>query len=115
MKTFGQVVKATLLAAAVLIVSASASWAGDDEYSFKVENKTGTKIVKILVSEKGKEWGYFDIGSGIPSGGSETLVWAKSTNGTGCKWFFKAVFSDKSESEAVKFDFCEDDLELVFD
>jgi hypothetical protein len=86
----------------------------DDEYSFQVHNTTEEKITKLLASEDGKEFGSFDIGKGIPAGDTVTLNWDKSTNGKGCKWFLKAVFSDGEESKAKKFDFCEEDLELEF-
>jgi hypothetical protein len=86
----------------------------EEEYSFKVHNTTKDKITKLLASEDGKEWGNFDIGKGIPSGETVTLKWDKKTNESGCKWWFKAVWADRSESEAKEFDFCEDDLELEF-
>lgn len=38
----------------------------------------------------------------------------KSTNKMGCDWYIKAVYADKSVSEAVKFDFCEEDLLISF-
>lgn len=107
--------KTALFAAAILLMSISFSYAqSDDEYSFKVFNNTDAAIVKLLVSEDGKKYGYFDIGKGIAAGASATLVWDKSTNSEKCVQFFKAVFSDKSESEPVRFDFCEEDLELEF-
>ena len=43
-----------------------------------------------------------------------TLKWDKKTNDSGCKWYFKAVFEDGDQSEAKKFYFCEEDLELEF-
>ena len=36
-----------------------------DEYTFEVTNKSRIAIKKILVSEDGKEYGYFDIGERI--------------------------------------------------
>ena len=86
----------------------------EEGYSFKVHNTTKDKITKLLASEDGKEWGTFDIGKGIPSGETVTLKWDKKTDESGCKWLFKAQFSDGSESEAKEFDFCEEDLELEF-
>jgi hypothetical protein len=59
-------------------------------------------------------YGSFDIGKGIVPGETLTLKWDKKTNDTGCKWYFKAVFDGGDESEAKKFDFCEEDLELEF-
>jgi hypothetical protein len=83
-------------------------------YSFKVKNTTENKITKLLASEDGKTYGNFDIGKGIKPGQTITLVWDKSTEGEDCEQWFKAVFDDGEESEAVKFDFCEDDLTLEF-
>ncbi len=95
----------------LLLLSATIASAS---YSFKVNNTTKEKIVKILVSEDGKSWGNFDIGSGIKPGEVVTLEWASETDSEGCSQYFKAVFADKSESEPVKFDFCEQGLELEF-
>jgi hypothetical protein len=88
--------------------------AADEGYSFKVHNTTEDKITKLLASEDGKSYGYFDIGKGIKADETITLKWDKKTNESGCKWYFKAVFADGEESEAKKFDFCEEDLELEF-
>ena len=86
-----------------------------EEYSFQVTNNTDTKIAKILVSEDGEEYGYFNIGSGIMPGKTVTLVWDSSTNGESCEQYFKAVFSNDEESEAQQFDFCESDVALEFE
>ena len=87
----------------------------EDEYSFKVHNTTRDKITKLLASEDGKDYGSFDVGrAGIAPGATMTLKWDKSTNKSSCNWFIKAVFEDGSETEAKKFDFCEEDLELEF-
>lgn len=86
----------------------------NDEFSFKVTNNTNTTIKKLLVSQDGKKYGYFDIGKGIGAGQTVTLVWDKSTNEENCIQYFKAVYSDGSESAPAKFDFCEDELELEF-
>lgn len=86
-----------------------------NEHSFKVHNKTGHTIKKLLASEDGKTFGYFDIGKGIGPGQKRTLVWDKSTDGEDCVQYFKAVFDDGEESPTVPFDFCEEDLELVFE
>ena len=90
------------------------SLSAEEEYSFKLHNTTKDKITKLMASEDGKEWGSFDIGKGIAAGETATLKWDKKTNESGCKWLFKATFSDGSESEAKEFDFCEEDLELEF-
>ena len=84
------------------------------EYKFKVHNNTKSAIKKILVSEDGKKYGYFDIGDGIAAGATDELVWDKSTDGGNCEWTFKAVFANGEESEPVAFDFCEKNLTLEF-
>lgn len=85
------------------------------DYKFKVHNNSGQAIKKILVSEDGEEFGFFNIGSGIKAGSTVTLVWDESTNGESCSQYFKAVFADGSESEAEEFDFCEEGLTLEFE
>jgi hypothetical protein len=47
--------------------------AAEDQYSFKVHNTTKDKITKLLASEDGKEYGSFDVGSGIAAGKAVTL------------------------------------------
>ncbi|HYO91905.1 MAG TPA: hypothetical protein VEQ40_09720 [Pyrinomonadaceae bacterium] len=69
----------------------------------------------MMVSQDGKTWGQFDIGDGIPAGATEEMVWDKSTNGESCKQWFKAMFDNNQESEAVQFDFCEKGLVLEFE
>ena len=102
-------------ALALAIVPVNPVSAADDEgYTFKVKNTTDEKITKLLASEDGKEYGNFDIGAGIAPGKSMTLEWDKKTEDKSCEWYFKAVFADGEESEPVKFDFCEEDLELEF-
>jgi hypothetical protein len=108
--------KTALLSFAFIILSFAAVKAqSSDEYSFKVTNNTDSTIKKLLVAEAGKKYGYFDIGKGIAPGKTVTLVWDKSTNNQNCVQYFKAVYEDGSESEPAKFDFCEEELELVFD
>lgn len=97
-----------------IIVSGMAVVSAHAELSFKVHNSTDQHIKKILVSQNKKSWGHFDIGSGIKPGATVTLVWDKSTDNDSCKSWMKAVFKDGSEAEPVKFDFCEDDLEIEF-
>ncbi|MGJ7040454.1 hypothetical protein [Shinella sp. BE166] len=84
------------------------------EFSFTATNTTNTGITEILVSENKKDWGYFDIGSGIKSGATANLVWDQSTNSENCAQWVKASYADGSESEPAKFDFCEDGLEINF-
>ncbi|HJQ35877.1 MAG TPA: hypothetical protein VKB93_01930 [Thermoanaerobaculia bacterium] len=106
-------IRIALLAAALLLTSFSAF--ADEEYKFGVHNNTKQAIKKILVSEDGEEYGFFNIGAGIKPGATVELVWDSSTNGESCEQYFKAVFADGEESEAVKFDFCEEGLTLEFD
>lgn len=88
--------------------------ADDDQYTFKVKNENVQRIIKLLASEDGKKYIDFDIGKGIDVGETMTVKWDKSTNKLGCKWYIKAVYADKSVGEAVKFDFCQEDLLISF-
>lgn len=103
-----------LSAAALLIVCFTATSAFAD-YKFKVTNNTNRTIKKILVSEDGEEYGFFNIGNGIKAGQTAQLVWAEETEGESCEQYFKAVFDNNEESEPVAFDFCEDELVLEFE
>ena len=115
MKFQNNVGKGLMLAAALLLVSFSAGNAlSKFDYRFKVHNNTKQTIKKILASEDGKTYGYFDIGKGIAPGQTIELVWDKSTDNGNCYQYFKAVFDDGEESQAVKFDFCEEGLVLEF-
>jgi hypothetical protein len=116
MKTYLKFAALLALALAFVTVPFRSATAEDEkEYSFKVHNTTKETVKKLLVSEDGKEYGHFDIGKeGIGPDETATLTWDKSTNEKGCKWFFKAVFQGGDESKPVKFDFCEEDLELEF-
>lgn len=105
-------VKHLIIAAAVILMSVPAF---ADEYKFQVTNNTDTKITKILVSEDGEEYGFFDIGGGINPGKTVTLTWDSSTDGESCEQFFKAVFANQEESEAQQFDFCEEGVALEFE
>jgi hypothetical protein len=98
---------------AVLIVGTTSAFA--DDYTFSVHNNTNKTIKKILVSEDGEEFGFFDIGKGIKAGATVELVWDASTNGESCSQYFKAVFDGGDESEPVEFDFCEEGLTLEFE
>ena len=89
--------------------------ADDDQYTFKVHNGNVQRITKLLASEDGKDYVKFDIGKdGIDVGETVKVNWDKSTNKSGCKWYIKAVYADKSVGEAVRFDFCEEDLVIDF-
>ena len=109
--------KKVLLVGCALVVTTfipPVSYGADNEYSFKVHNTTKEKITKILVSEDGEKYGYFDIGAGIKPGETMTLVWDKSTNSQSCTQWFKAVWESGEEGKPVKFNFCEKGLELEF-
>ncbi len=98
---------------AVLLVGTTSAFA--DDYKFSVHNNTNQAIKKILVSQDGEEYGFFNIGNGIKAGATVELVWDESTNGESCSQFFKAVFASGEESEPVEFDFCEEGLTLEFE
>jgi len=103
-----------MLGLALVLMSATLSFAKSNEYKFKVHNNTIQDIKKIQVSVDGKKWGFFDIGDGIKAGATEELVWDKSTDNEPCEQYFKAQFADDDWSDAVKFDFCEKGLVLEF-
>ncbi len=114
MKSSGKFVRMGLLSLAFILMGFSVGKAQDSEFSFKIVNQTDSTIKKLLVSVDGKKWGFFDIGAGVAPGKTATMVWSKATDNEPCKQFVKAVFADKSESPAQKFDFCEEDLVLEF-
>jgi maltose-binding protein MalE len=108
--------KMLLITCALLVTTfmSPVTRAADDSYSFKVHNTTKEKITKILVSEDGEKYGYFDIGDGIKPDETVTLNWDKTTNSQKCTQWFKAVWESGEEGKPVKFNFCEKGLELEF-
>src|ERR1044072_6050856 len=114
MKLQTRLTKAIVLASAFLVLAFLSPIVRADDYSFKVKNTTDELITKILVSEDGETYGFFDIGKGIKPGETMTLVWDKSTNSSSCHQWFKAVWESGKEGKPVKFDFCEKDLQLEF-
>ena len=98
MKLQNRLKKAAVLASAFLAIAFFSPVVQGGEYSFKVTNKTKQTITKLLASEDGEKYGFFDIGKGIKPGETMTLVWDKSTDGGKCKQYFKAVYDDDSES-----------------
>ncbi|MFN2578009.1 MAG: hypothetical protein ABR607_10010 [Pyrinomonadaceae bacterium] len=114
MRVNPQLGKIAMLAVALVLMGSTLSFAKTNEYKFKVHNNTKQDIKKLQVSEDGKKWGDFDIGSGIKAGATEELVWDKSTDTGNCEQYFKVQFADDDWSEAVKFDFCEKGLILEF-
>src|ERR1043165_2366976 len=114
MRVNSKFAKVLMLAVAVGLMSGTLSVARTPDYKFKVHNNTKQDIKKLQVSEDGKKWGDFDIGSGIAAGATEELVWDKSTDSENCEQYFKVQFADGEWSDAVKFDFCEKGLVLEF-
>jgi hypothetical protein len=98
----------------VVLVGSSATLVRAD-YTFKVHNNTQHTIVNLLTSEHGEKASEFDIGDGIAPGQAVTLQWDKSTDNSNCEWAFTAVYDNGTYSEPVIINFCEDDLNLVFD
>jgi hypothetical protein len=112
--TFMKKTSVKVLLFALLLTTLASVSAYAEEYKFKVTNSTKTVITKILVSQDGDKYGFFDIGKGIKPGQTVELVWDKSTNNEACKQHVKAVYADGSESEPAMFDFCESDVALEF-
>lgn len=86
----------------------------ESNFKFKVTNTTDETIVRILASEDGKSFGFFDIGAPLEPGKTIELVWDKKTDDSDCEWFFTAEFKGGTKSKPVNFDFCEENLELEF-
>jgi hypothetical protein len=114
MKLQNRFTKAAVVAGALLVIAFTTPAVRADDYSFKVHNNTQEVITKLLVSEDGKTYGFFNIGDGIKPGETETLVWDKSTNSQSCHQWFKAVWANGDEGKPIQFDFCEKDLTLEF-
>ena len=114
MRVNSKLAKAFMLAIALILMSGTLSFARTFEYRFKVHNNTKSDIKRLQVSENGKTWNYFDIGSGIKAGDTVELAWDKSTDGQSCDQYFKVQFADGDWSDPVKFNFCEKDLVLEF-
>ena len=114
MKLQNRLTKTAALASAFLVIAFFSPVARGEDYSFKVHNNTKETITKLLVSEDGKTYVFFDIGDGIEPGDTETIVWDKSEDGQSCHQWFKAVWESGEEGKAVKFDFCENGLTLEF-
>ncbi len=100
---------------ALALVLALASTSAAAEWSFDVSNNSDQRIIAVEVSEDGESWAPFDIGKGIPSGETATLVWDSSTDDAGCEWAFRATFEYGHVSEPSVIDFCEGDLAIEFD
>jgi hypothetical protein len=116
MKFQGRFRKAALLACALVLMSFTVSYARTPaDYPFKIYNNTEHTITKIFVSEDGDNYAPFEIGYGIVPGATAALFWDESTNGASCRQYFRVVFDDGSQSEPVRFDFCENGLVLQFD
>ena len=108
MKSQGRARGVVLLIFTLILTSVAAGNARPAEvYSFTIYNKTERVITKIFVSEDGDDYKLFDIGEGIVPSTTAELIWTESTNLTGCRQYIRAQFEDDSQSETVKFDFCE--------
>jgi len=83
-----------------------------NEWSFRVKNSAGIKIVRLEVKQKGGPWGSFDLSGGISPGRTMTLAWDSSTNNQDCVQSIRAKFSDGSYSSPAKFDFCDTPLTI---
>ncbi len=108
----------TLLIATVIgtmSLVAKVNPASAEQWYFWVQNSSSAKIQKLLVSQNGRQWGYFDIGSGIAAGDTVKLIWDESTNNQDCSQWIKAKFSDGAESKPAKINFCQNlDDPIVF-
>ena len=105
-------ISASLLASSLVtnVTSASA-----EQWYFKVQNSSNSTITELFVGEPNKTWGIADVGTGIASGETTTMVWDKSTDNELCKQWIKAKFADGSESPPAMIDFCEKlDVPIVF-
>src|SRR5437762_13906090 len=98
MRVNPQLGKFLILAVALVLMSGTLSFAKSYEYKFKVHNNTKQDIKKLQVSEDGKKWDFFDIGSGIKAGATEELVWDKSTDNESCQQYFKVQFAEDRKS-----------------
>jgi len=107
MKFQGRARRVVLLISTLIFMSAAGHASPHEVYSFTIYNKTERVITKIFVSEDGDDYRLFDIGEGIVPSTTAELIWTESTNLTGCRQYIRAQFDDNSQSEAVKFDFCE--------
>ena len=113
MRRQGSAVRIAVLALALFVTTISTAFA--EEYAFEVHNNSRMTITKILVSEDGENYGFFDIGKGIKAGQAVELIWDSSTDGEACEQYIKAVYSNGQESEPAVFDFCEEDVVLEFE
>ena len=85
-----------------------------DEFTFDVVNDSEYRLIRLQASEDGRNWLDFDIGRGIDSGNTMTLVWDESTYGAGCHWSLRARFASNTWSTVARYDFCDPNLEITF-
>jgi len=96
-----------MLATALLMMSFTLSFAKPHaDYKFKVHTTPSWPSRRSRSRKMERNGASFDIGDGMEAGATGR-VWfgTKSTDNGGCEWYFKAVWSDGEESDAVKFDF----------
>jgi hypothetical protein len=96
------------IATLLLVCFAPALHAQDNDRHFIVKNKTDSNITKLEVSQNKRDWGNFDIGSGIGPGDRVKLIWTVDTDAQKCHQWIRAKFSDGTWSDPIKEDFCHD-------
>lgn len=105
----------SIVSAALSLVTSNVP-AQAEQFYFKVQNSANVAIKELNVSQDQKDWGYFDVGTGIAAGTTEKLIWDKSTDNEACEQWIRAVFTDGSKSPASKMDFCQNmDDPIIFE
>lgn len=83
------------------------------EFTFTVENKSSRAVTQVLVSEDGREWGYFSLNETIRPGKTGTMTWGEHTNNEACVQWIKIGYEDGTMTEPAEFDFCKNpDLQV---
>ncbi|MFM7599882.1 MAG: hypothetical protein ACKO7R_01575 [Pseudanabaena sp.] len=98
-----------------LVASVSSALAEPSSWYFYVTNGSNSTMTRLTTAEQDKNWGDFDIGSGIAPGKTVQMVWDKSTNGQDCSQWIQATYDNGTKSTPVKIDFCRNlDDPIVF-
>jgi hypothetical protein len=105
---------ATFLLLSLALLTNPMATHASSEFTFDVVNQSHARLVRLQASEDGRNWFDFNIGRGIESGHSMTLVWDESTYSSGCEWSLRADFSSRTRSNVARYDFCDPNLEIVF-
>ena len=74
--------KIAALLVAILVGTSTSLARVQPEYTFTVHNGTDSTIKKLLASEDGENYGFFNIGKGIAPGATASLV---------CPWLVTAI------------------------